>query len=255
MRVEKIAEHEARFDASGVDSHGRRHGMLQKSIAVPDGGEVMYYVDAGLADGDESFFYRTRFAKDQIVLHFTMGYLGGDIATLTQPDYHVSVPFVLGRNGTIYNLFPSFYWSYHLGRGALGGNQVRSRHTIGIEISNIGPLVPRSGALNTTYGDRYCLRDQTEHHVAASYRGYDHYATFTDAQYTALITLLRYLTARYGIARRFLPEPDRYAADRGVVDLGGIVSHVNYRPTGKTDIGPAFDWDRVIAGVTDAPIA
>jgi N-acetylmuramoyl-L-alanine amidase len=29
----------------------------------------------------------------------------------------------------------------------------------------------------------------------------------------------------------------------------GIVSHINYRESGKWDIGHAFDWNRVIHGV------
>jgi len=249
MRIEKIDAHETRFDTTGKDSHGRRHSMLRKSISVPGTDEVMPYVDAGLSDGDESFFYRTRHPKDQIVLHFTMGYLGGDIATLSQTDNHVSTPFVIGRNGIIYNLFPSFYWSYHLGRGTLGGNQVRSRRTIGIEISNIGPLVRDGDLMRTSYRDIYCGRGEQSAYTDQTYRDFDHYATFTNTQYEALIVLLRYLTARYRIARRFLPTARRHVAHRSVADFGGIVSHVNYRPTGKTDIGPAFDWDRVIGGV------
>ena len=71
-------------------------------------------------------FFREAVKKDQIVLHYTIGYLPGDIATLSQSNKHLSVPFVIGRNGNIYNLFPSKYWAYHLGRGAIGGNKTRS---------------------------------------------------------------------------------------------------------------------------------
>ncbi len=102
MRIEKIAAHELRFDKTGKDSNGFKHSLIKKSIEVSGQGDMMNYVDASLASGDESYYYRSRFEKDQIVLHFTMGYLGGDIATLSKHDYHVLVPFVLGRNGTIY---------------------------------------------------------------------------------------------------------------------------------------------------------
>ncbi|GMR21350.1 MAG: hypothetical protein BMS9Abin36_1950 [Gammaproteobacteria bacterium] len=248
MRVEDIAAHEARFDATGVNSNGIRHNMISKSIGIPGDGS-MDYIDAGLASGDESYFYKTRFAKDQIVLHFTMGQLGGDMATLARQNDHVSVPFVIGRNGTIYNLFPSFYWSYHLGPGAVGGNKERSRKTLGIELSNIGLLKPQGDELINDYGGVYCRISETAYYQRQSFRGYDYYATFTDAQYTALIVLLRYLTDRYNIARNFLAEPDRYTAGSAIQDSGGIVSHANYRATGKTDIGPAFDWQKVIGGV------
>ena len=251
MRVEKIADHEADFDARGIDSHGKYHVLSQQNVAVSGEDAVMEYVRLKPASGDETYFYRSRFDKDQIVLHFTLGYLKGDIATLTQHDYHVSVPFVIGRNGTIYNLFFSGYWAYHLGPGAIGGNATRSRRTIGIELSNIGGLTRGDDGMATYYGpsDIYCSQQQSEFYTQASYRRFEYYATFTDAQYDNLIVLLRYLTARFGIKRDFLDPSDRYRTDRSVLEFPGIVSHVNYRPSGKEDIGPAFDWERVIQGV------
>jgi hypothetical protein len=52
-----------------------------------------------------------------------------------------------------------------------------------------------------------------------------------------------------------LPEPKRYTATDEVLNFRGIVSHVNYRDTGKWDIGPAFDWNKVIQGVQAARFA
>jgi len=175
--------------------------------------------------------------------------LKGDIAILTRHDYHVSVPFVIGRNGIIYNLFFSGFWAYHLGPGAIGGNRERSRTTIGIELSNIGCLKLTDEGIATYYTDIYCDVDQAQYYQEASFRRFDYYATFTDAQYESIIILLRYLTARYNIERKFLPVEQRYQTIRDVVDFGGIVTHVNYRPSGKEDIGPAFNWDRIIAGL------
>ena len=34
-----------------------------------------------------------------------------------------------------------------------------------------------------------------------------------------------------------------------IANFRGVTSHVNYRPTGKWDIGPAFDWERLIKAV------
>ncbi len=249
MRVEDIEQHEARFDAGGIDSQGIRHSMIRKAIEVPDDDHLMEYVDAGLANGDESYFYKTRYEKDQIVLHFTMGYLGGRLIIQKKQNNHVYVPFVIGRNGTIYNLYPSFYWSYHLGPGAVGGNEKRSKRTIGIEISNIGPLKPQGSELFNYYDDPYCHTNQTEFYHQQTFGGYGYFASFTNAQYDALITLLRYLTGRYGIPRDFLDENRRYETNSFVTTFRGIVSHVNYRFTGKTDIGPAFNWQDVISGV------
>lgn len=250
MRVEDISAHEADFNANRVDSHGKLHTLSNESIEIPGENASMHYLRVKPDSGDESYFYRSRVDKDQIVLHYTLGYLKGDIATLTQHDYHVSVPFIIGRNGGIYNLFFSGYWAYHLGPGALGGNAKRSKRTIGIELSNIGGLHRTDNGMATYYTDIYCDTNQSGYYVHQPYRRFDYYATFTDAQYDSLIILLRYLTARYGIQRKFLDKPERYETDRSVIEFGGIVSHVNYRSSGKEDIGPAFDWDRVIEGVT-----
>ena len=69
---------------------------------------------------------------------------------------------------------------------------------------------------------------------------------------TSTIILLRYLTAKYNIPRQFLPEDKRYTTTNDVLTFKGIVSHINYRASGKWDIGPAFDWTTLINGVTAA---
>ncbi|HZX13946.1 MAG TPA: hypothetical protein VFF49_06060, partial [Thermodesulfobacteriota bacterium] len=66
-------------------------------------------------------------------------------------------------------------------------------------------------------------------------------------QYNSVIKLLRFLTAEYKIPREFLDESKRYDVVNDIASFKGITSHVNYRPTGKCDIGPAFKWDRVIS--------
>ncbi len=251
MRVERIAAHESDFDQRGEDSYGKFHNLIKRTILIPGTPDRMSYTQVRPASGDESYYYKTRVQKDQIVLHFTMGYLKGDIGTLTTPDNRVSVAFIIGRNGTIYSLFPSSQWSYHLGPGTVGGNKTRSRASIGIEISNIGPLKAIDQNMVTVYSDTdiYCRNDQQDFYVREDFRSYDHFATFTDKQYDGLITLLRYLTARYNIPRRFLAVNERYETIDQAPLFRGIVSHINYRRTGKVDIGSAFDWDRLISQI------
>ena len=125
-----------------------------------------------------------------------------------------------------------------------------SRSSVGIEISNIGPLTQQGQALiTTTAKDSYCNLNEAMYYRKASYRGFNYYASFTDAQYTSLISLLRYLTGRFNIPRRFLPLASRYETRTDIPQFRGIVSHVNFR-NDKFDIGPGFEWDRVIRGVT-----
>ena len=81
------------------------------------------------------------------------------------------------------------------------------------------------------------------------YRDHEYYASFTAAQVESAIVLIRYLTALYSLPRSFLPAEERYVFSKTNMDFEGMVSHVNYRETGKWDLGPAFDWDGLINGV------
>jgi N-acetylmuramoyl-L-alanine amidase len=256
MRATSIPAFELDFARNGKDTAGNVHQRKPFSIAIPGTTEQVPMVLCTRADAVQSFYFREETRKERIVLHYTAGYLKGDIAALTRTNYRVSTPFVIARDGTIYNLWASKYWSYHLGVGAEGGNQTMSRSGIGIEISNIGWLTPSGGDLITYMSrpgapDVYCRRDEqalyTE--LPTPYRQYAFYATYTEAQYTSLVQLLRFLSARYGIPLDFLDEGERYGVLRGIGSFRGVTSHVNYRPQGKWDIGPAFDWQRVIAGV------
>lgn len=222
-------------------------------------------------NGYQGYFFDEAITKEKIVLHFTAGHLRGDLFSLTDKVRgHVSVPFVIARDGTIYQLFSSKSWSYHLGKKALGGNGSQSKKSIGIELSNYGPLTFKEGNLETIYSrmknpntgkigpqDIYCSKEDTDLYMKLKtpFRTETYFATFTEAQYESLIILLRYLTNQYDIPRAFLPIDTRYEATEDVVDFKGIVSHVNYRISGKWDLGPAFEWDKVIRGVQSKSFA
>ncbi len=205
----------------------------------------------------QNFFYTTEYPKTQIVLHFTEGNIHGDLTGLTKDDQHVSVALVVSRDGGIYRLFSPDYWAFHIGKNSIQDNTEASRKSVGIELSNYGPLKLKGNDLYNGYGDLYCSLDDTSEYIKLNKPFgndgdlYTYFAGFTDEQYDALIVLLRYLTAKYNIPRAFLPESVRFLPTSQAVTFKGIVSHVNYRKD-KVDIGPAFDWARVIKGVTDA---
>ena len=218
-------------------------------------GELATSDEAGVAvldyspKGRSGYFYKKKTTKKRIVLHFTMGYLGGDLSTLTKKNYHVSVPFVVARDGRIYRLFDSKYWSYHLGADTIGGNKTCSSSSIGIELSNIGPLEKDGNWIWNTYGSKYCEVGKAKYYASgADYRGYKHFARFTDAQYSAVSDLLTALCSKHGIPRKFMNKRERYKPFSTPVDgraYAGICSHVNYRKYGKTDIGPMFNWSKI----------
>lgn len=213
------------------------------------------------ANGYRGYYEAEKVRKKRVVLHFTVGNLKSDIYTLTKPHpkynkWRNSVAFVMARDGNIYQLFNSEHWSHHLGNGTIGGNQKMSQESIGIEVSNYGPLERVGNELHTVYSkprkpDVYCTLADTDKYIALPqpFKGYKYFAAFTDEQYESLIVLLRFLTAKYNIPRDFLSEHSRYKANNSTAHFKGINTHLNYRKTGKWDIGPAFDWNRVIKGV------
>lgn len=252
MKASGIFNHENSFQLTGIDSNGKQFTLKEQTFTIKGTTETIKIVDCPRQNGDKSHYYEEATTKKKIVLHYTMGYLKGDIATLTKG--HVSVPFVIGRNGNIYNLFASKYWSYHLGKNAAGGNTKMSQECIGIEISNIGPLKKIGNNLVTTYSDAdiYCSLDEVQYYTKLNtkYRGYEYYATFSDAQYIAVIKLIKFLCAKYDLPKQFVDVAKRYdvLTDAEFTNFKGIVSHVNCR-IDKTDIGTAFDWNRVISKV------
>ncbi len=217
------------------------------------------------ANGYRGYYEAESVRKDRITLHFTVGNIKSDIDVLTRQKpgkskWRNSVPFVVARDGTIYQLFDPKYWSHHLGNGSIGGNQNSSSRSIAIELSNYGPLIKRGNNLETIYSrksspnyvDVYCTLADTDKYIKLDtpFNGYQYFAKFTDQQYDSLVRLLRYLTERFDIPRKFLPEHKRYRASTETAFFKGINTHLNFRATGKWDIGPAFDWNRVISGVS-----
>ncbi|MCF0054785.1 caspase family protein [Dyadobacter sp. CY356] len=260
MRFDTLSQIEARFRLDNT-------ALLSKfSLPVPN--EDLSLNGLAYTPKTTDYFYPTEHSKQRIVLHFTAGNLRSDVQSLTQQSRHVSVPFVIARDGTIYQLFPSKFWSGHLGEGVgnkKGTGNPQDKATIGIELSNYGFLVPKDGNLETIYSrikdpntgnvsapDPYCSLDSKLAYAKIDhpFREQSFYPSYTAEQIDSLIVLLRFLTTRYNIPREFLPEDKRYTTFGELVNFKGIVSHINYRSSGKWDIGPAFDWKAVIEGVT-----
>jgi N-acetylmuramoyl-L-alanine amidase len=205
-----------------------------------------------LDPGHNTHYYKSVTAKDKIIIHSTAGYLRHDVVQLTQKDNKVSVNYVISRDGVIYELFDPKYWSYHLGRGASGGNKVNSSSSISIELCNIGPLTMYNGKLCTIYStetrkDYYCTEAETNYYTKSSYRGYDYYASFPDKQYVALKYLLDHLCDTHDIPYEFVDINSRHDTftSTEAKAFKGICTHVNYRKTGKYDLGPFFDWKKI----------
>ncbi|RYZ90961.1 MAG: hypothetical protein EOP04_02210 [Proteobacteria bacterium] len=262
MRFSSLPQLEADFLTTG----NKGEYNLRK-ISIPVKGENLTLEGMFCTPVKRSgYFFESVHAKERVVLHFTAGQIRSDMGALTRQDFHVSTPFVIGRNGTVYQLYSSKLWSGNIGKGIGNAGNVEDKKTIGIEISNYGFLTERDGNLETIYSrvkdaqgrigapDVYCSLSETAAYekISSPFRGQSFYATFTNEQYDSLIVLLRYLTAQFNIPRQFMPESKHFLPTNDVLGFKGIVSHINYRESGKWDIGPAFDWNRVIQGVQAA---
>ncbi|WP_149243074.1 caspase family protein [Dyadobacter sp. 32] len=258
MRFDTLTQIEDRFRKEAASA--------LKPFSLPISGENLMLNGQLFKPNRRNYYYETEHKKERIVLHFTAGNVRSDMITLTTQDRHISVPFVIGRDGTIYQLFPSKFWSGHLGAGVgnAGTGNAQDKATIGIELSNYGFLVPKDGNLETIYSrvkdkdtgqvspvDVYCTLDNKAAYTKTDspFREQSFYPTYTAEQLDSLIILLRYLTTKYNIPRQFLPPDKRYTTIQDVLNFKGIVSHVNYRSSGKWDLGPAFDWAMVTEGV------
>lgn len=210
-------------------------------------------------------FIDSKKRKKKIVLHTTVGILSSDIRTLTQ-QRNMSTAYLIARDGTIIELFDPSKWSYHLGRGSVGGNGFNSGESIAIEISNYGPLdfksVDGEEAFYTVYGSKFASGNERMNDVGEvgtgnhpvvtrlenAYRGFKYFASMTEGQYSAIKALIKALETRFAIPHNFIDYENRFKVfenDDVAKSYKGICTHVNFRPTGKWDIGPYFKWEKI----------
>lgn len=122
-------------------------------------------------------------AIDAIVLHHTgPGRTSGHLAWLCDPASKVSAHYLIGRDGTIYQLVQDEMAAWHAGKSSLHGDEAVNSRSIGIELTHSG----------------------------------DNATPFPEAQYGALEALLLYLVQRYGVKPENLVGHRDVAPDRKV---------------------------------------
>lgn len=133
-------------------------------------------------------------------------------------DYGVSAHYLIGRDGTVYQLVDENRVAYHAGKGKLPfppylENSFNSS-SIGIELMGIGTQKEMAGFMNA---EAYAL-------IAKSDIG------FTEAQYNSLRQLITDIQERHPQVK---------------LNRQHIVGHDEYAPTRKTDPGSLFDWKKI----------
>lgn len=192
-------------------------------------------------------YFQEKIAKSLILLHFTAGSSAEGAITFWKSNKNkVSTPFVVNRDGTIYQTFDPVYWSYHLG---FKGTWAHDKRSVPIEIVNIGPLVKRGDMLYcwpNGFKTTYCHADETEKYVQSTYRGYDYYAAFPKVQLDSVVSLVDKISKDFGIPKD-IPPPEKRGVFDPVFAAGwrGIIDHAAFR-SDKYDIGSAFNWSLLL---------
>lgn len=194
-------------------------------------------------------------AKERIVLHFTAGTtVSGAFATFASNKDRVATPYIVDRDGTVYELFDPDCWAWSLGLQGLAKQERQQieKTCIAIELVNVGPLVRRGEKLcwwppHNQFTTEYCSASDHElWEPCGKWRGYEAFATYTQPQIDATAELVEQLCRRFNIPKQIPPPNRRMAADvEHFRRWRGICSHQNFRAD-KSDIGPAFDWERLL---------
>lgn len=191
--------------------------------------------------------------KDRIVLHFTAGTTAeGSREWWEMTPERVATAFIVGPSGMVYRMFNYvFCWAHHIGRVPTAIEE----SSVGIEIVNVGPLVLRGGTLHWWPPDNkfqtpYCKLTEKKKYVEAPYRGFRYWAAFPKPQVDAVVSLVNHICGnpvegRVNVPKILSPPEDRNAFNPAqFIGFQGVSTHANYR-SDKTDIGPAWPWERM----------
>jgi N-acetyl-anhydromuramyl-L-alanine amidase AmpD len=176
-------------------------------------------------------YYPTAQKKTHIILHHTAGgSAASSVAGWAATPEHIATPYIIDRDGTIYETYSPEFWAYHLG---VKGATWLEKASIGIEICSYGQLTPNVAGELLTYTKKVIPKEKA---AKVSFRGFEYYEAYTPEQIAALKQLLPYLMDRFGIK----PQADRknFWEYRDAKTLPpGIWSHTTVRKD-KVDIFP-----------------
>jgi N-acetylmuramoyl-L-alanine amidase len=182
-------------------------------------------------------YYQGVFDKKYIFLHHTAGgSAASSIAHWASNPEHIATPYVIDRDGTIYECFDPKFWAYHLG---VKGNSDIEKTSIGIEICSYGGLKN-----DKTYTGKVIPKEKQS---KVTFRGYDYWEAYTPEQIAALKVLLPYLLDRFNITAQ-VDRKDFWEYKNPSSLLPGIYSHTTVRKD-KIDIFPQPELVELVYGV------
>lgn len=177
-------------------------------------------------------YYTGIYKKKFIFLHHTAGSSAASAVAHwnSKPD-RIATPYIIERDGTIYETFDPKYWAYALG---VKGATSMEKASIHIELVSWGGLTVKNGKFYSYTGKEIRLEEQ----VSLNWRGSKVYHEYTEAQVNALKELLSKLCMDFGIPRSTVPKFWEYQNPFKLEP--GIWSHTTVRKD-KQDIQPQID--------------
>ena len=192
-------------------------------------------------------FTRELTEKTLLVLHHTVGGTAESTFRYWQQDEGgprstVATPFLIDRDGAVYQVYDPHYWSYHLGIKDLPRGQM-DRRSIGIELASEGALTKKNGKVlafyNPSTGKGVTAKDPYYDH-GVMWRGYRYFDEYERAQIDALVQLCEYLFLVFPQIPRRTPI-NHIEFDKRLYRFAGVIGHHQVR-TDKTDVHPNFPW-------------
>lgn len=177
-------------------------------------------------------YYQGVYDKKYIFLHHTAG---GSAASsvahwASNPD-HIATPYIIDRDGTIYECYSPSMWAYHLG---VKGNSAIEKSSIGIEICSYGALTEKNGKW-VTYTGKEISSDKSVK-LDNAFRGFQVWEAYTPEQIASLKILLPYLVDKFKIPLQ--ADKTNFWEYKNPATLpSGIYSHTTVRKD-KIDIFP-----------------
>lgn len=170
----------------------------------------MKIVDHLLSSGE---YYNEVFEKDTLYIHHTAGSHRPDWTidgwerdrTKSGERLKVATSYVLGGidratrdttyDGVVYRAFDDKFWAHHLGL-KVANNVSLNKKSIGIEICNYGPLTKTRDGKFINYVNSEVPADMVID-LGKSFRGFQYYQKYTDAQLKTLKDLMLDIASRH----------------------------------------------------------
>ena len=187
-------------------------------------------------------YFPTLQRKTQIVLHHTAG--GSAMSAInwwkTRNDGKgtIATPYVIERDGTIYQLYNAFAWAHHLG---VSGKPALDRLSIGIELVSWG-------AINEADINKKVPAAEVVDYVAATgvpFKGSRYFQNYTPAQLESLSLLLPRLSTFAGIPLIYNEKSLFSLSPDALAGVPGLYTHVSYRQD-KSDCHPQPDLKEIL---------